>query len=280
VSDNYYDYFVKTFDSDSNESSPTDVVSSRGAFFDRDLLVVIAPPTGITDTGVAMSKYRYFLSDVRYDYMLNDGQQFPIEELGQYRSIMWINDGFTRIGTSLPALDWVSDFGTNLFICGPLVAGSLGAYSTDWFGSDSTRDVRANHFVKAAGEDEWPDAVVDSAIGSLYNAGEVDSLKFVLLGFPIFHIDDDSGRAMINSVANLFGVPRNVAGDVNDDSRYTLVDCAMMLKVLYWDYPMPNDPNRFDVNNDCVFDIVDVISLLTYIYLGGASPTYGCIESS
>ncbi len=323
MSDNYYDYFVKTFDSDSNESSPTDVVSSRGAFFDRDLLVVIAPPTGITDTGVAMSKYRYFLSDVRYDYMLNDGQQFPIEELGQYRSIMWINDGFTRVGSSLPALDWVSDFGTNLFICGTFVGGSLGSYSSDWFGSDSSHEVRNNYFVQAAGEDTWPDAVVDSAIGSLYNAwgdkpyllavnyshydplisspiyryisidpgdashnqpcglyGEVDSLKFVLLGFPIFHIDDDSGRAMINSVANLFGVPRNVAGDVNDDSRYTLVDCAMMLKVLYWDYPMPNDPNRFDVNNDCVFDIVDVISLLTYIYLGGASPTYGCIESS
>jgi hypothetical protein len=323
VSDEYYDYFVIAVDLDSNESSPTDVVSSRGAFFDRDLLVVIAPPTGIVaDTGVAMSKYRYFLSDVRHDYLLIEDQQFPIEELGQYCSIMWINDGFARVSGSLPALDWVSDLGTNLFICGTFVGESLGDYSTKWFGFDSSQEVRDNDFIRAEGEAPWPDAVLDTTIGSLYNAwgdspnllavhyfdhdpqasspvyrfvsidmddaaynqpcglyADTDSSRFVLLGFPIFHIDADSGRALMNHVADLFGIPRNVAGDVNDDSRYTLVDCAMMLKVLYWDYPMPNDPNRFDVNNDCVFDIVDVISLLTYIYLGGAPPTYGCIES-
>jgi hypothetical protein len=47
-------------------------------------------------------------------------------------------------------------------------------------------------------------------------------------------------------------------------------DCALINHVA----------DLFDVNNDCVFDLVDVMSLLTYIYLGGAHPTYGCIESN
>ena len=69
-----------------------------------------------------------------------------------------------------------------------------------------------------------------------------------------------------------------------DDSTWssidTLVDCAMMLRMLYWDYPIPEDANQLDVNNDCIFDLIDILYLVAYIYLGGPDPTYGCIDSN
>jgi hypothetical protein len=323
IGDHYYEYFVTAVDRDSNESVSTDTIPSRGAFFDRDLLVVIRPPLGVVgDTAAAMSNYRYMLADIRYDCILIKDETVPIEELGQYRSVFWINEGYPRLSGNLSALAWVSSYGTNLLLCGPLIADELATYGSGWFGLSEVNESYVPDFLYASGEDGWPDATLDSSVKSTYNFygatsslsavnfydhdtqvstaiylfqsedttsehhrepcgiyAEVDSSSMILLGFPIFHVEARRGRAVINRVADLFGVPRDVAGDINDDRRQNLVDCVMMLKILYRDYPMPDDVNRLDVNGDCIFDLVDVMHLLTYIYLGGPDPTYGCMGS-
>ncbi len=321
--DMYYDYFVIAVDEDSLESSPSDTTTGRGAFFDRDLLVVIKPPAGVADdTSAAMARYRQFFCGIRHDCLIIDEEPVSVAELGQYRSVMWINDGYPRLLSSMSALDWVAGYGTNVLLCGSLLASQLGSYSRDWFGLNDFAESYQHNFIYAAGEEGWPDAILDTAVGSQFNqhgqvryistvnyydhdpevstpiyryqatdtlnithdkpcgiSSENGSSKIILLGFPIFHLDQASGLAIISRAADLFGVPRNVAGDVNDDSRRSLVDCVLMLKILYWDYPFPDQVNRLDVNGDCLFDLRDVVHLLAYVYLGGIDPTCGCIES-
>lgn len=106
-----------------------------------------------------------------------------------------------------------------------------------------------------------------------------DSLKTVLVGVPTFHLTDQSGRALVNKIADEFGIPRDVAGDVNDDARYSLYDAVKMIQILFGGAAMPVEENRLDVNNDCTLDILDVQYLVGYIFAGGPEPTYGCIET-
>jgi hypothetical protein len=49
-----------------------------------------------------------------------------------------------------------------------------------------------------------------------------------------------------------------------------------MIRILFLAEPMPADVNWLDVNADCEFNIIDVQFLISYMYLGGPDPSYGC----
>jgi hypothetical protein len=42
---------------------------------------------------------------------------------------------------------------------------------------------------------------------------------------------------------------------------------------------LPVDIKRFDVNADCIFDLLDAVYLFMYIYADGEPPRYGCAEN-
>ncbi len=108
---------------------------------------------------------------------------------------------------------------------------------------------------------------------------EIGDSKLAYLSFPLVNLTVESGRNILNHAADMFGITRNGAGDIDDDTHYTLLDAVLMISMLYSSAPMPDDLNRLDVNADCIFDLKDVIYLLTYIYADGDPPGYGCVES-
>ncbi|MFH1891465.1 MAG: M28 family peptidase [Candidatus Zixiibacteriota bacterium] len=326
LQESYYDYYIVAMDVDSNYSVPTDTVTSRGLFFNRNALVVVDVTPWAVDSSMSLSKYRYFFSDIRYDLVTFLGglpeSDLPIEELGQYKSVFWFSDLSSNLSNEMDDLGWFADWGGDIFIGGYTPVVSLFQDTQDWFGLTDYTEPDITDFVYSEGEPFWPDAIVDSTVNSYYNNfgddrqlklvpwvefdhdvstpayryvssdpgsqsdGQVcglytvkDSVAMMYLGLPLFHMKLDSGRGIINAVAALMGVPRDVAGDINDDTRQSLLDIILMIKILYAGGGMQGDVNRLDVNNDCVFDILDLLHLIAYIYLGGEAPTYGCAGS-
>lgn len=316
-------YFVVAVDEDSNASVTSDTVTQAALFFDRETLVVATPPSQahFYDMSVAMRKYRTFLVDIRCDMILLGSDSLGIADIGRYRNIIWIADGYSSVGEFMDELRSVSDWGCDLAFLGPFAGSGISSSNLDWF---ALYDSRISPFGFDYGEavPGWPDLMIDRSITSHFNwdgtrddLGGIgyygfestvsdplyyfrspdgssefenkivgllatdDTLKTVLMGVPTFHLTDQSGRALVNRIADLFGIPRDVAGDVNDDARYTLYDAVSMIRVLFDEADLPADANRLDVNNDCTLDILDVQYLVGYIFAGGPQPTYGCIEA-
>lgn len=123
---------------------------------------------------------------------------------------------------------------------------------------------------------DTPGGVSDNQVCGLYNV--TDSVTKIFVSFPFFQMKLESGRSIVDRAAELMGIPRDIAGDINDDTRQNLVDIILMIRILYAGGNMPEDMNRLDVNNDCTFDILDLQYMISYLYLGGAPPTYGCVS--
>jgi hypothetical protein len=318
---NYHDYYVVAVDEDSIESEPTAIVTSRGAFFDHNLLVILETGLGFIDASNAIPRYRYALANIEHtEYLMPATQDyFTIEELGQFRSLFWICDGNTALYNNIEALRWLRGWGGNIMIGGPMTVDPVSQYASDWFGLQSNDEAPDTSFLGAKGIDGWPDAVIDTSVKSEFNMqglsaalrfvrvfeydeivsssnyryqsvdtldnwnnlvcglhSAIDTNQIVLLGYPIFHLELQSARSIMEYAADLFGVPRAVAGDVNEDARLTIVDVLQMIRILFLAEPMPADVNWLDVNADCEFNIIDVQFLISYMYLGGPDPSYGC----
>jgi hypothetical protein len=108
---------------------------------------------------------------------------------------------------------------------------------------------------------------------------EIGESRLAYLNFPLYNLEIYSGKRIFNHAADLFGITRSGAGDLDDDTQYTLLDGVLMIGMLYSSMPLPDDMNRLDVNADCEFDLLDVMYLFGYIYLDGDPPGYGCVES-
>jgi len=312
-----YSYFVMAVDEDSNESLPSDTVTQGALYFDKQALVVVTPAIHyLEDTNVAMDKYRNFFADIRYDMFILGDAPLDINDFGRYRNVFWIDDDYANVGTYFDDLDAVSAWGCNLAFFGPLAGSGLAFADGEWFGLQSTVLTLFNPdsseatsgwpeiapdrsiYSKFCGKDIYSDYLLmmrfaydpgmsstlysikgmDGTYGDVGVIAEDDTLKTILLALPLFHLTDGSGRALINKIADEFGIPRNVAGDINDDAWYSLYDAVKMIQILYADAEIPDDINRLDVNNDCSLDILDVQYLISYIFAGGPEPTYGCIE--
>ena len=83
-------------DEDSNQSVPSDTVTGRGMFFNKNLLVVLERDWTV-DSTITDSRFHSMLSDIPHDeVILNVGQYLELsrEDIGQYRTIFWIADNF------------------------------------------------------------------------------------------------------------------------------------------------------------------------------------------
>lgn len=320
LQENYYDYYVVAVDEDSIQSAATEIVTSRGMFFNRNLLVVLET-AWMFDPSVVIPRYRSMLADIPHDELIVPSEQafdFQVEDIGQYRSVFWIADGKITEAPVLFDLSQYKEKGGNILLVGPSLAGKLGGF-IGLLGHSRSYEY---NFASAYGIEGWPDAILDHSLSSywnddgnseylfemsvleydpeiaipiyLYQAADTDSTihnkpcgiyaeigesRLAYLNFPLAHLDIDSGNRILNHAADMLGITRNGAGDLDNDTHYTLIDAVLMIGMLYSSMPLLDDMNLLDVNADCNFDLLDVVHLLGYIYLDGDAPGYGCVES-
>ncbi len=320
LQESYYDYFVKAVDEDNLQSAATDVASSRGVFFNRNLLVVLERDWGF-DTSIVMPRYRSMLADIPHnEFIVAPGDSFVLhmEEIGQYRSVFWIADAIVTVAPTMSELKWFKEGGGNILLMGPKLVGKLGGL-LGLLGNTLSLEF---DFASADGIEGWPDAILDNSINSEWNGygnseflrsmsaldydpeiavpiylyqavdadtafhnkpcgiyAEIGESRLAYLNFPLYNLEIDSGRRILNHAADQFGITRSGAGDLDDDMQHTLLDAVLMIGMLYSSMPLPDDVNRLDVNADCIFDLRDVVYLFAYIYLDGDPPGYGCVES-
>jgi len=182
--ENYYDYYIEAMDADSNYSTPTDTVKSRGLFFNRNALIVVEITPDLVDTAISLQRYRYFFADIRHDLMTTlagaPETALSVEELGQYKSVFWFSDFYTGVGYQNDDLQQYRDWGGNLFFCGWTIVTPLRQMDENWFGLNDYTTSAIYDFRYGEGENGWPDAILDSTVSTRYNSyGAYDNIFLV-----------------------------------------------------------------------------------------------------
>lgn len=69
-----------------------------------------------------------------------------------------------------------------------------------------------------------------------------------------------------------------MTGDVNNSGEVTLTDVVGLVDFLFLQGATPRFRNAADVNGDCKVDLKDVLGLLRFLYRGGPLVRAGCVE--
>jgi hypothetical protein len=65
-------------------------------------------------------------------------------------------------------------------------------------------------------------------------------------------------------------------GDVTNDQKVNVVDVVYLINYIFIGGPPPSPLKAGDVNRDCLVDLEDVAYLIKYLFLNGPPPQVGC----
>jgi hypothetical protein len=103
--------------------------------------------------------------------------------------------------------------------------------------------------------------------------------KRVLLAFPVLHMTDPTGQALVDRVRTLFNESGQVypAGDANRSGAVNIADVVYLLTYFFGGGAAPVDPNLADMNHSCAVGVSDVTYLLSFLFSSGPPPKSGCV---
>lgn len=192
---------------------------------------------------------------------------------------------------------------------------SPGDFIRDYFRIGSWTDHPSADFTGATGAGSWPD--IDIGTNSLFGdlipsvptfdlisggqaiylydsesdnpaseglccgvAYETDSAKYVLLGFPLYWLTEESAQALVAHAMAWFdeGGGEDLPGDVDGNAIVDIADLVYLISWAFLGGSPPVDINRADVNGSCVVDISDIVYMVEYMFLGGTDLQPGCVR--
>ncbi len=111
-------------------------------------------------------------------------------------------------------------------------------------------------------------------------AYESDGAKYVLLGFPLYWLTEESAQALVAHAMTWFGESGgdDVPGDVDGNGIFDIADLVYLVAWAFLGGGAPADMNRADVNGSCVVDVSDIVYMVEYLFLGGAELQPGCVR--
>jgi hypothetical protein len=111
-------------------------------------------------------------------------------------------------------------------------------------------------------------------------AYESDSARYVLLGFPLYWLTEESAQAVVAHAMAWFGegAGADVAGDVDGNGVFDIADLVFMVAYSFQGGVAPVDLNKADVDGSCVVDISDIVYMVQYLFFGGPDLQPGCVR--
>ncbi|MCX6826755.1 MAG: dockerin type I domain-containing protein, partial [candidate division Zixibacteria bacterium] len=319
-----YGYYLIAVDNQGNESQGSPVSNAVMATFDGGILFVDETRSGTSNPTEAQQTAFYdsiFTGTPYFKYNIdNSNVRLSRSLAGQYSSIFWIDDDLAskQLAGSLDSLQWYLGYNGNLFLAG------LGTF--DWisgatsflrnnFGILGVIGNQAGDFIEATGVNGWPSiqvgtgklfsgaipwiATFDTLPGAqviyTYNSQSFNPAltgkpvgvaydtphgKRIALSFPIYYLTESSAQALIAKALNYFGEAGNPRpyGDANGDGFVTMVDVFSLIDYLYRNGSLPSDLNYADANGDCIVNIRDITYIIRYLFKGGPAPVAGCVH--
>lgn len=105
--------------------------------------------------------------------------------------------------------------------------------------------------------------------------------KRVVLGFPLYYLNDADAQKIIRYAKYLFGEDSYdyVFGDVVDDGLFDIDDLVFTVDYQFRGGEAPTNKNAMDVDGSCEIDIGDLVYMVDYQFRGsGIPPGPGCVE--
>jgi hypothetical protein len=103
----------------------------------------------------------------------------------------------------------------------------------------------------------------------------VEGVRAAVLAFPLsYMVEYQASDAVARLVARL-GWTRDIPGDLTGDGSVAVDDLIMLIEYLYAGGEITNSPNG-DVNADCRLNLIDVVTIINYIFREGPQLKQGC----
>jgi hypothetical protein len=80
------------------------------------------------------------------------------------------------------------------------------------------------------------------------------------------------GNGLTDTLSTTFGIVNFLRGDLDQNSKYTMNDLALLISYLYRDGNAPLVAESANVNGDERVDLLDVTYLIRFLYIGGPVP--------
>jgi hypothetical protein len=77
---------------------------------------------------------------------------------------------------------------------------------------------------------------------------------------------------LTDTLSTTFGIVNFLRGDLDQNSKYTMNDLALLISYLYRDGDAPLVAESANVNGDERVDLLDVTYLIRFLYIGGPVP--------
>jgi hypothetical protein len=82
----------------------------------------------------------------------------------------------------------------------------------------------------------------------------------------------DKSNYVFKNIAPLY-----VWGDANKDGAVSILDVVSLINYLFINGPPPTPLPSGDPNNDCIISVADVVYLINYLFIVGPAPQQGCV---
>jgi hypothetical protein len=317
-----YQYMVFAVDIDGYESDTSEIINAVMPTFDRGLLLADETQNGGINPSESEQNIFYgtILNGIEFDKYSIDSGSAPLFTalMGQYNPLLYVDDDnlLHLLGNSIDTIKWFSQYNTDLIIAGwetiVDITGQTYFYEGNFFydelGISYVGKNVLSDFTGASGANGWPDlelkadapyggrlpdiqiflpaagaeviARFSSYSGNPYYGNKPVGLAFdtyngkrIILGCPLYWLTEASAQAFIQRAVEYFAAASEyLCGDINNDRTVNLLDITSLIAYLYQGGPAPDPLESADVNSDGAVNILDITYLIAYLYQGGPEP--------
>ncbi|SYZ74037.1 exported hypothetical protein [Candidatus Zixiibacteriota bacterium] len=285
-----FQYFLRAYDNDMNESDSTPVMSAVRATFNKGIIFVDETASGGINPSEAQQTIFYdsiFGGNHLSKYYINTASQKISRSLaGQYSSMFWFDDDYSGhlFNNSLDSIKWYLGYEANFLLAGWQTVSWLtgsnplgpGNFVYDYLGITQVTENSAFDFVGAEGVNGWPNLEVAPSGPFGAALSNIDIFALRPGAEVIYRFHSQSGNAQFEGepagVLYQDGVSKRIALSF---PIYYLTESsaqALLAKVMATFGEGTGAEVYGDANLDGQINLRDITLLLRYLYKGGAAP--------